>query len=853
MAKDKKLTQVACDYETKVEYGKKKILVDCEGCKKGEKRLTGKTCRASLTNMMMDEYNVNEIMLSGPIEKQYGGEGVDLIENLSEMITELRDLGQKDPVARIVKKSDLSKKDVKKLCQKCEKKPTTVFSRLEKEFKLDYGQFVRELRKEMNSSHNGKGKAFCLDCRKDTKEDCEYVLKESMALSDFILYSAFNIVVREDESKEKKKKVDYGLERDDEGEIVLTPDGPPKIVKPDKHDNPSSTLDPPPKIKPDHPPDKTPQAEKSSSRYDSPQAFYDSVNYRILSKGVDKILESNKYIRPSFSSSWLRKKLPPNSSKVEAYKTGNTTVEHYYVKDSMESIYYVSSEDYEVSEEEARLIELTVQEMSEKYPEKISMEDRTETKEYIISASRDIMRKLARRKGFDLGGTRDAVNKKLRKLSNILAKHTAGLGILEPLLKDKKVEDVYVDAPAPANPLYVELSEISDEKMDQTCRTNLILGKDDIDSLLSRFRMESGRPFSESDPVLEYNMEEFDIRVTIIGEPLSPQGAALALRRHSEDPWTLLRLIANNTLTPLAAGLFSFLIGGRSTILVAGSRGAGKTSLLSALMLEFPTSQRLLAIEDTQELPTRAMQEKGYKVQNILVGSETSETGYEKSPKEALRVSLRLGESAIIMGEVRGEEAKTLYEAMRAGTAGSSVLGTFHANSPNSVYERAVYDIGVPSKSFLATDVVAVANLKRPGGRQKPVRKLSQISELDKEADEEGSFRDLMMYDSDKNKIVETDVMKYSSQIIGRIARQWDMSLDEAYDNIRARARYREMVVQRAKQDNLPELLSAEWVKKTNSVFWKRLDEEQRRGGGINYDKVLREWKDWFEESAEYA
>ncbi len=787
------ITQVACDYDTQVEYGKKKISVFCENCTQGRSELSDRVCRASLIDMMVSEYNVNKIMLSAPIEKIYMDEAIELIRDLAEFVTELRNVGKKDPVEKARKKSEKPEKEIKKMCDSCEYHPTSVFDRLENMFKSDYGKFLKKLQVHVDSDDEGKGEDFCEECRGETKGDCEYILNESVDLSDFILYSGYNLVIEKEEEED-------------------------------------SLFDEPDYVK-----------------------FYDSVNYRILTRGIPKVLKNNKYIRPSFSSSWLREKIPSNSELVEKYNLGNTQVKHYLLKGSTESLYYLSSKDYDINEEEAKLINSTIVEMSERYPEKISMEKRSETREYIISAGRDIMRKISRREGYDLGSNMKEVNRKLNRLSRILARHTAGLGVLESLLKDHKVEDIYVDAPAPANSLYVELGAMSDEKMSDTCRTNLILGKDDIESILSRFRMESGRPFSESDPVLEYNMNEFDIRVTVIGEPLSPEGTALALRRHSEDPWTLLRLIANGTLTPLSAGLFSFLIDGDSTILVAGSRGAGKTSLLGALMLEFPVSQRLLTIEDTLELPTRTMQKHGYKVQNILVGSDAGGTGFQKSPGEALRVSLRLGESAIVMGEVRGEEAKTLYEAMRAGTAGSSVLGTFHADSPESVFERAVYDIGVPAKSFMATDIVAVQDLKRPGGRQKPVRKLSEISEVDKETEEDGTFRDLMKYDSQDNKILETDVMRYSSQVVGRIARQWGMTLDEAYNNIQTRAKYRELVVERAKEENLPNLLSTEWVKKTNAVFWEKLDEEQNKSGKTNYDRVLQKWKKWFDESVQYA
>src|SRR6266581_8870585 len=107
----------------------------------------------------------------------------------------------------------------------------------------------------------------------------------------------------------------------------------------------------------------------------------------------------------------------------------------------------------------------------------------------------------------------------------------------------------------------------------------------------------------------------------LVGRPLSPEGLAMALRRHSPDPWTLPRMIRAGSLTPLAAGLLSFLIDGRSTILIAGSRGAGKSSLLGALLFEFSRNQRILTIEDTLELPGPQLQDLGYKVQSLYIES----------------------------------------------------------------------------------------------------------------------------------------------------------------------------------------------------------------------------------------
>ena len=352
-------------------------------------------------------------------------------------------------------------------------------------------------------------------------------------------------------------------------------------------------------------------------------------------------------------------------------------------------------------------------------------------------------------------------------------------------------------------------------------------------------------------PVLETDLSAYKARATAIGKPLSPEGIAIALRRHSVEPWTLLKFVDNGTISALAAGLMSFLIDGKSTILVVGGRGSGKTSLLGALMLEFPQNQRILTIEDTLELPVFKMQEIGYKVQSLYVQSSLGGKA-EMSADEALRISLRLGESAIVMGEVRGQEARTLYEAMRAGTAGSSVLGTFHADSAKSVYQRVVHDMHISPESFLATDIIIVAGVTRLGGSQRQERKVLQISEVRKHEDEDNMFQDLMLYDENAGKILQTDSFNYQSERIATIAASWNMSMEEAIENIHMRAKYRQMMIDYAKEHNKPQLLSAEWVSKSNSTFWN-LIEKHRVGSKIDNNKVIEDWEKWFERDAVYA
>ncbi len=565
-------------------------------------------------------------------------------------------------------------------------------------------------------------------------------------------------------------------------------------------------------------------------KYEDPLRRIRDVDGERFFRGIDKMMESEEEKRPSFSHSWLDEQVPSDSERLLEYNVKNSTVRLYRLKDETEDLYHLVPSEYSMEEKEAYLLNMIKKHIAETYPRNADFSSTDMVKEYLLNTGRSIIESTATKESIKLGDSREEELKNIDELSSLLVKYTVGYGVLETLFKDPNVQDIYINAPSEQNPVYVELSGIPDIR--ERCRTNIYVSIDGVDGLLSRMRSESGEPFSEAFPVLEMDLSEFNSRATAIGPPLSPDGIALAFRRRDSEPWTLPRLISVGSLTPLAAGLLSFLVDGRSTILVAGSRGAGKTSLLGALMMEFPRSQRVLTIEDTRELPSESMQEAGYNIQSMTVSSFLDED--DLSADDALRVSLRLGESSLVLGEVRGQEARTLYEAMRAGTAGSAVMGTIHGDSPRSVYERVVHDMGISEKSFAATDIVVIAGLVRPGGTQTRKRRVTHISEYD-----EGEFSNLMEYSSE---LEPTDVLMKQSEKVGAIARSWGMRYEEAIQNIGVRAHMRKMMVEKAEEKG-KHLLRPEWVSEANSVFWNLIEEHQGTGSLAG---VKKDWTEWF-------
>ena len=294
-------------------------------------------------------------------------------------------------------------------------------------------------------------------------------------------------------------------------------------------------------------------------------------------------------------------------------------------------------------------------------------------------------------------------------LTAVLDRYTRGLGVFEHLFADERVSDVVASAPVTESRVRVVVDG------ERLC-TNVRLTPDGASALASRFRRESGRSFSRSSPTLDASVvAETGRRVRVAGvtDPAS-DGTGFAFRVRDDELWTLSRLVAAGSLSARAAAALSVAVERGAATIVAGTRGAGKTTLLGALLWELPGATRVVTIEDTPELPVESLREHGRDVQALhtdaggTVGSagDSGSPGRSFPPAKALRSALRLGDGALVVGEVRGEEAGALYEAMRVGAHGHAVLGTIHGDSAAAVRERVVSDLSVPPSSFAATDLV---------------------------------------------------------------------------------------------------------------------------------------------------
>src|ERR1700726_3368820 len=240
-----------------------------------------------------------------------------------------------------------------------------------------------------------------------------------------------------------------------------------------------------------------------------------------------------------------------------------------------------------------------------------------------------------------------------------------GLGPLEPLLADPTVSDILVNT---YKRIYIERRGILEATPVQF--------RDDahLMSIIDRIVSAIGRRVDESSPMVDARLADGS-RVNAIIPPLSVDGPCLSIRRFGHDRLTAEDMLQNKTLTPPMLELLQGCVKARLNVLISGGTGAGKTTFLNALSSYISNGERIVTIEDAAELQL---------YQEHVVRLETRPANIEGKgaiqQRHLVINSLRMRPDRIIVGEVRGEEALDMLQAMNTGHDGS--LTTIHANTP---------------------------------------------------------------------------------------------------------------------------------------------------------------------------
>jgi pilus assembly protein CpaF len=310
-----------------------------------------------------------------------------------------------------------------------------------------------------------------------------------------------------------------------------------------------------------------------------------------------------------------------------------------------------------------------------------------------------------------------------------------GLGPLEPLLQDPTVNDILVNGP---KQVYIERAGILEESN--------IMFKDNghLMNIIDKIVSAVGRRVDESSPMVDARLADGS-RVNVIIPPLAIDGPHLSIRRFGHIPITDEDLLRNQTLTQPMLELLRGAVKARLNVVISGGTGAGKTTLLNVLSGYISDKERIVTIEDSAELQMK---------QRHVVRLETRPPNLEGRgsvmQRQLVINSLRMRPDRIVVGEVRGEEALDMLQAMNTGHDGS--LTTVHANSPRDALARIetmamMANLNLPEKAVRRQIASAIALVVQISRFNDGTRRLTHMTEITGMEEDVVSMQDVFVFE----------------------------------------------------------------------------------------------------------
>ena len=304
------------------------------------------------------------------------------------------------------------------------------------------------------------------------------------------------------------------------------------------------------------------------------------------------------------------------------------------------------------------------------------------------------------------------------KIQADLLDEVFGLGPLEPLLRDPKISDILVN----------DKDHVFIEKGGLLQRASISFRDDrHLMQIIDRIVSRVGRRVDESSPMVDARLPDGS-RVNAVIPPLALDGPSMSIRRFGTGPLAANQLVKLNSISAEMMEVLSAAVKARISIVISGGTGSGKTTLLNIMSQYIPNNERLVTIEDAAEL--RLAQEN-------IVRLETRPPNIEGQgairQRQLLINSLRMRPDRIIMGEIRGEEAFDMLQAMNTGHEGS--MTTIHANTPRDAVARlesmvAMGNMNLPEKSVRQQIAAAITIVVQANRMSDGSRKVTSVSEI---------------------------------------------------------------------------------------------------------------------------
>ncbi len=321
------------------------------------------------------------------------------------------------------------------------------------------------------------------------------------------------------------------------------------------------------------------------------------------------------------------------------------------------------------------------------------------------------------------------------RLSLEVLNEVFGLGPLEPLLQDPTISDILVNG---YKEVYVERAGVLEETR--------IMFKDNahLMHIIDKIVSAVGRRVDESSPMVDARLADGS-RINVIIPPLAVDGPHLSVRRFGHIPITEDDLLANETLTPAMLELLRGAVKARLNVVISGGTGAGKTTFLNVMSGYISDRERIVTIEDSAELHLK---------QRHVVRLECRPANVEGKgavmQRQLVINSLRMRPNRIIIGEVRGEEALDMLQAMNTGHDGS--LTTIHSNSPRDAIARMetmalMANLNLPEKAIRRQIASAITVVVQVARFSDGTRRVTHITEITGMEDDVVSMQDVFVFE----------------------------------------------------------------------------------------------------------
>jgi len=327
-----------------------------------------------------------------------------------------------------------------------------------------------------------------------------------------------------------------------------------------------------------------------------------------------------------------------------------------------------------------------------------------------------------------------------------------GFGKLSRIINDASLEEIMINSPTEIFVFH---------KRHGMCITSIVLSMQELKTLIDRIALTVGKRISEEAPLLDARLPDGS-RVNATSDYATPLGPTLTIRKATKEALSIINLIENKTLSSeLAAYLWVFVEGmgiNPLNIICAGGSGSGKTTTLNVLSTFIPANDRMIVIEDTMEL---LLDERKNCIR--MEARPALPNIKEVSMNDLLINALRMRPDRVVVGEVRGPEAKTLFNAMDIGVQGS--MGTLHANTARETLIRLkASPMNVPEQMIPLLDLIIITKRLSVKGKNL-IRRIAQLAEVTR-MDEQVLLANVFEWDLSSDSIKRTNVPSHLIEVL---------------------------------------------------------------------------------------